>query len=129
VCLSTLPRKPLGDVARELGVDRHTVERAVISRTGKTFRQLQHEAVVARAVRLLNCEPARSVKEVALLLGYTSASAFSRALRRDCGESPTEIRTARVRCSDMWAGENLPRLVNPPVQMLPPPRCETCQKC
>ena len=77
--LSASPRKLLRDVAAELGVDRHTVERAVRDRTGKTFRQLQREALAAEALKLLTSEPPRSVKEVCFLLGYRSSSGFSRA--------------------------------------------------
>ena len=121
-CLSAAPRKPLCGVARELGVDRHTVERAVKQSKGKTFRQLQLELLVANALKLLTSEPPRSVKEVSFLLGYRSPSDFSRALRHGCGYSPTEIRKGSGQRREIGAGGNLPGFVgSPAAQVLVPP--------
>lgn len=130
--LSASPRKLLRDVAAELGVDRHTVERAVRDRTGKTFRQLQREALAAEALKLLTSEPPRSVKEVCFLLGYRSSSGFSTSpacLR----EPPTGIRKAGAQLPGMSAGGNLLGLVRQatPSGASPPPRkpARNAKKC
>ena len=127
--LCAAPRKPLCDMARELGIDRHTLERAVRNRTGTTFRHLQQEAVLVRALKLLNSEPPRSVKEVCFLLGYRSPSAFSRALRRACGQPPTRIRNASVLLPQMSADGNLLAPVGNPRVPFAPLASKTCQKC
>ncbi len=90
--LSSCPRIPISDIARQLKVERHTIERAVRKGTGRTFRQLQLEMLLAEAFRLLAAEPLRSVKEVSFLLGYGSPRAFSRFMKHHCGRSPTEAR-------------------------------------
>ena len=91
--LSSRQRIPISEIARQLKVERHTIERAVRKGTGRTFRQLQLEMLLAEAFRLLAAEPARSVKEVSVLLGCGSPRAFSRFMKHNCGRSPTEARS------------------------------------
>jgi AraC-like DNA-binding protein len=93
--LATRPRMSLSEIARQLSVERHTIERSVRNRTGKTFRELQDEKLLAQALRLLNTEPTRSVKEISFQLGYRSPRAFCRFMRRAHGTSPTEARAER----------------------------------
>lgn len=86
------PRASLMLVSAELGVDRHTLERAVRTLTGRTFAQLQRELLRDRAQLLLTESPALSVKEIAFQLGYGSPRAFSRFIRVALGFSPSELR-------------------------------------
>ena len=92
--LSTTPWKPLREVAQELRVSGPTVESALRKRTGKSFGQFRHSLLFAKAQDLLTREQARSVEEVAALLGYKSEDAFTRSMRRACGKTPAEIRLA-----------------------------------
>lgn len=90
------PRTSLSAIAQRLGVERHSLERAVRRVTGKNFRQLQAEAVLRKAVDLLALEPSRSVKEISFLLGYKSSRAFSRFVRRASGNAPRELRRSML---------------------------------
>jgi len=92
--LSSRPRTSISEIARQVKVDRHTIERAVRQVTGGSFRQLQQQALLGAALRLLAAEPGRSVKEISFLLGYGSPRAFSRFMRHTCGSPPTPIRLA-----------------------------------
>jgi AraC-like DNA-binding protein len=90
--LATRPRMSLSDMARQLNVERHTIERSVRSGTGGTFRELQDEKLLAQALRLLTEEPARSLKEVSFELGYSSPRAFRRFIKEAWGTSPKDAR-------------------------------------
>jgi AraC-like DNA-binding protein len=90
--LTTRPRMSLFDMARQLNVERHTIERSVRSGTGRTFRELQNEKLLAQAFRLLTEEPARSLKEVSFKLGYSSPRAFRRFIKEVWGASPKDAR-------------------------------------
>ena len=90
--LATCPRISISELARQLEVERHTIERTVRKGTGRTFRELQAERLLAEALRLLKAEPSRSIKEVSFLLGYGSPRAFRRFMKRTHGKPPTEAR-------------------------------------
>ncbi len=92
--LHASPAASLAGLSRALGVSRHTIERAVGSGTGKTFRQLRRELLFGKAADLLKAGGALSIKEVAFMLGYKSPQAFARSVKRSCGCSPTELRRA-----------------------------------
>ncbi len=80
----------LGTLARQLGVERHTIEKAVRSITGRTFRQLQQVILLQRAGLLL--KQGRTVKETAFDLGFGSPQAFDRFVKRTSGETPSSLR-------------------------------------
>jgi len=84
--LAENPRLGLGDLARELRIGRHTLERAVKSCTNMDFRQYQIECLLMRADADLS---GKSVKEVALSLGYKSPRAFSRVYKAVRGITPS----------------------------------------
>ncbi len=94
-CLLARPRIALATLAKQVGVERHTVEWAVREATGNSFRQVQAEIISKRAVELLRLEPSRSIKEIAFLLGYKSRRAFSRFFKQAYGSPPTEVRTGK----------------------------------
>jgi AraC-like DNA-binding protein len=112
--LATRPRMPISDMARQLKVERHTIERAVRKGTGRTFRALRAERLLTEALVLLAAEPTRSIKEASFLLGYSSPRAFRRFLKQTCGRSPKEARVTipvapRDRHLTGLSGESLSR--------------------
>lgn len=83
----------LSDLSRELQISRHTIQNTVKAVTGKKFRDLREELLLARVKKLLVSGPGTTIKRVALEVGYRSTRSFSRAVRRACGASPTQLRT------------------------------------
>src|ERR671925_167528 len=94
--LSHLHQSPyclLGDLALQLRVSRRTIENSIHIVAGKTFRDLRKEILLERVRSLLASTPTMSVKELSFAVGFKSASSFSRAIKRDCGSSPEELRS------------------------------------
>jgi AraC-like DNA-binding protein len=77
-------------IAESLGMSRRTLQRA-IGREGLTYLGLVNEYRLRKARDWLN-RSEKPVTEIALDLGYTDASNFSRAFRRHTGLTPTEYR-------------------------------------
>jgi AraC-like DNA-binding protein len=73
-------------VAGKLGLSRPTLFR-MLKEEGVTFQQVLDEMRHKTAVRYLNGEKL-SVKRTARLLGFSDATAFSRAFKRWTGASP-----------------------------------------
>ena len=80
--LQSAPRLPLAAVARRMGLDRHTVERA-LKAGGARFRDLQRDCTLRLATRLLSGDPPMSLKLVAYKLGFPSPGALTQFLRRN----------------------------------------------
>ena len=93
VSLRRNPSSPLGKLSRELHVSRRTIQNAVHSVTGKTFRDLRGEILLARIKNLLASAPNSTIRKLSLKAGYRSPRAFARAVRRTCGVSPQQFRT------------------------------------
>lgn len=91
--LASQPRARLAEIARALGMDRHTVEGA-LARCGTSFRALQHEATLRAIVRLLDADQPHSQKTAAAALGFSSPGALSHFLRRHSAE----IEAMRLEC-------------------------------
>lgn len=92
----SLQRKPncsLRELARELHVSRRTIENAVISATGKTFRELQEEFLLLRIKDIFAEAPNATIRKVSLEVGYKSPRSFARAVRRICAVSPRQLRS------------------------------------
>jgi adenylyl-sulfate kinase len=83
-------RVTLTEVAREVGVERHTVERVVRSVIGQSFRELQKSLLCERANLLL--EQGRAIKEIAFEVGFGSPQSFHRFIRRTYGTTPSCLR-------------------------------------
>jgi AraC-like DNA-binding protein len=81
----------LSSISRELGVNRHTIERVVFSVKGVTFREYQQRLLIAAAKELLN-RPSLSIKEIAFTLGYSHPQDFSHFFRKRLGTNPSEYR-------------------------------------
>ena len=81
------------DVARALHVSVRTLQRKLVA-AGTTFRELS-ETARARLAQEYLADPKVSSAEVAMLLGFSDPSSFTRAFRRWTGESPARWRRRR----------------------------------
>ena len=79
-----------GQIARKLGVSRRTLARRLASE-GLTFTGIMQSLKSDLAKRHLT-DKTLSVSEVAWLLGYRDASAFTHAFKRWTGKAPTALR-------------------------------------
>jgi AraC-like DNA-binding protein len=85
-------RTDLGWIAGRLGTSVRTLQRTLSSR-GVHWRALLEELRREAAAEYLR-DPALSVDDVAVMLGYAEASTFHRAFRRWTGQSPGAWRRA-----------------------------------
>lgn len=86
------PYIQLEELSQRVCVERHTIEKAVKEATGNTFREFRTRMLLERATRLLNDNPAQSIKEIAFNLGYNSQRSFCRFIKTAAGCSPKELR-------------------------------------
>ena len=91
VLVATTPRIRLSEIARTLGVDRHTIENAMRSTRSISFREYKKNELLQMARAMLD-QPNVSVKEVGIRLGYSSAASFSRFVQKTTGKSPSQLR-------------------------------------
>jgi transcriptional regulator GlxA family with amidase domain len=89
--VSNTPRIRLSEIARTLGVDRHTIENAMRSSRNTSFREYKRRELLQMALAMLN-QPDVSVKEIGIKLGYSSAASFSRFVQQSTGKSPSQLR-------------------------------------
>jgi AraC-like DNA-binding protein len=85
--------------AEAVGTSVRTLQRR-LDALGVTYRVLVSELQIEEASRLLR----RSDLDVSLIaasLGYSDATAFSRAFRRQVGQTPREFRQARSRAQHL----------------------------
>jgi len=80
------------EASRKLGIERHTIEKALKEMTGSSFRNYRQRILLDEALRLLLQEVSLSTKEIAVHLGYGSGTAFARFVRKQTGCTPTELR-------------------------------------
>jgi AraC-like DNA-binding protein/mannose-6-phosphate isomerase-like protein (cupin superfamily) len=86
-------------VASSVGVSERTLRRRFLEATGSTWQQYLHRSRLMRATALL-AQSRRTVLEVAIEVGYDSASAFGRAFYAFTGEHPSSYsKRARARSS------------------------------
>ncbi len=91
VLVSNTPRIRLSEIAKTLGVDRHTIENAMRSSRNTSFREYKRRELLQMALAMLN-QPDISVKEIGAKLGYSSAASFSRFVQQSTGKSPSQLR-------------------------------------
>jgi AraC family transcriptional regulator, transcriptional activator of pobA len=91
VLVSNTPRIRLAEIARSLGVDRHTIENAMRTTRSTSFRAYKRQELLQMAMAMLN-QPDVSVKEIGIKLGYSSAASFSRFVQQSTGKSPSQLR-------------------------------------
>ena len=89
------PRIRLSEIANTLGVDRHTIENAMRSNRSTSFREYKRKEILQMAQQLLY-RPDISIKEIGIMLGYSSAASFSRFVQRSTGKSPSQLRKEAV---------------------------------
>ena len=77
--------------AAEVGVTTATLSRTLTRLTGRTTKQLILDRVLLEAARLLRFSDL-SIKEIAARLGFGDQFAFSKAFKRQRGESPLDFR-------------------------------------
>jgi AraC-like DNA-binding protein/quercetin dioxygenase-like cupin family protein len=77
---------PLDYWAESVGASTRTIARLFRQELGMSFSQWRQQAVLARAIPLLN--RGRALSQIAHELGYQSQSAFSAMFRRAFGQSP-----------------------------------------
>jgi AraC-like DNA-binding protein len=87
-------RTDLEGVASALGLGLQSVQRR-LRQDGTTYRDLLERAKVQRASYLL-AETPLSITDIALSLGYSDSTAFSRAFKRCTGQSASAFRRARA---------------------------------
>ena len=79
------------EIARRLGMSQRTLARR-LALAGVTFAEVLDELRSDLARRYLS-DPDRSVSQIAWLLGYQEASAFTHAFKRWTGKTPSEMRS------------------------------------
>jgi transcriptional regulator GlxA family with amidase domain len=89
--IASTPRIRLSDIARSLGVDRHTIENAMRSTRRISFREYRRKELL-QMVRAMLEQPDVSIKEIGIKLGYSSAASFSRFVQQSTGKSPSQLR-------------------------------------
>jgi AraC-like DNA-binding protein len=80
----------IGEIAKRLGVSERTLER-LLAAEGSTFRGTLESLRSALAKRYLREK--LPISEIAWLLGYEEASAFSHACKRWTGKAPRRVRS------------------------------------
>lgn len=78
-------------VCRTVGISERTLRRRFAATAGLTWRTYLCQARLLRASALL-ADPAMSVLDVSVAVGFDSPSAFTRAFRNHTGESPSAYR-------------------------------------
>lgn len=82
---------PAARIAAELGLSERSLRRG-LAQHGSSFRAIV-EATRKQRAQLLLLDQRASVAEVALMLGFSELSAFSRAFKRWTGRSPRDARS------------------------------------
>jgi AraC-like DNA-binding protein len=80
-------------VARIIGINKRTLNRR-LSAEGTSFRQLLEETRLQAAQQML-ADNSIPLAQIAVALGYSEASAFTRAFQRWCGFCPLEWRSRK----------------------------------
>lgn len=94
--LEMTPSISLKQLSINLGIERHTIEKAVKSSTGSTFREFRGKILLKLAYGLLTDQSNRTIKEVAFSLGYRSQGSFSRFIRIATGCSAKNLKTRKL---------------------------------
>ncbi len=89
--VSRNPRIQLSEISSRLGMNRHTIERAVLTSKKMSFREYRTAHLLQRATWMLK-ESGLTVKQIGAGLGYPSLSSFCRFVHRSTGKSPCQLR-------------------------------------
>lgn len=91
LCVNYAEQHDLGFYAKELGVTVRYLQRIVKVITGRTVYSYISERLRIHARRLLACAD-MTIEEIAFALHFSSASAFSKFFKTNCGVSPKQFR-------------------------------------
>jgi transcriptional regulator GlxA family with amidase domain len=80
----------LSTIARELGTEMRSLERAFATEYSQTMAQCQVEVRLAFARTLLAIFPPTKISAIAAILGYDRAQDFNRFFKRHMRQSPSE---------------------------------------
>jgi transcriptional regulator GlxA family with amidase domain len=80
----------LSIIARELGVEMRTLERAFFDEYRITMAECQVKTRLAYSKRLLTIFPPTKISAVAAILGYSAVQDFNRFITKHMHESPSE---------------------------------------
>jgi len=96
----------LRDVCNAVGASERSLRRAFVNATGMSWRQYIQESRLLKAMALL-AEGDQSTLNIAMSVGFESASAFTRAFHRYAGETPKSYRrrTRALPPPDEWDEE------------------------
>jgi AraC-like DNA-binding protein/quercetin dioxygenase-like cupin family protein len=81
----------LREVCSAVGASERTLRRRFAGEVGMSWRTYLMRARLLRAMSLL-AEPGHTILDVSLAVGFDSVSSFTRAFRRETGESPSSYR-------------------------------------
>lgn len=80
-------------LAQMLGVGTRQLDRILLDQFGMNFREKLNHTKLNYAVQLLS-NRALSIEQVAHLLGYSTATAFGTFIKKETGQTPTQLRRA-----------------------------------
>lgn len=106
-CLRRSPCRSLGDLSRELGISRRTIQKSINIVAGKQFRNLREEILVSTVRSLFISRPTVAIKQLSFDVGYRSARSFARAIKRACGICPEELRSSTANATLTPNGKSL----------------------
>lgn len=89
------------DLAQMLGVSTRQLDRILLDQFGMNFREKLNQTKLNYAIDLLS-NKALSIDQVAHLLGYSSSTAFGTFIKKETGQTPTQLRRA------LWADPHSP---------------------
>lgn len=69
------------------------MQNAIRFSTGMSFREFREEILLRQVGSLLATEPNIAIKELSFRVGFKSASAFGRAIKRASKLSPEQLRS------------------------------------
>ena len=93
--VANTPGIRLSEIARTLGVDRHTIENAMRAARHTSFREYRRRELLQMA-RVMLDRPGISIKDVGIRLGYSSPASFSRFVQQSTGKSPSQLRRESI---------------------------------
>jgi AraC-like DNA-binding protein len=94
--VGVMPSISLTRLSNNLGVERHTIAKAIKNATGLSFREFRNSVLLKHACGLLKDESNRTIKEVAFAVGYQSQGSLSRFIRIATGHSAKAVKTGKL---------------------------------
>jgi two-component system response regulator YesN len=96
----------IDDIAREIATSRRQLQRCFTDHAGESFRECVQRLRMERAAELFEAYPERTIREVALSVGYRQPPQFAKAFRRHHGVAPGEFRRSKSRDGRLIDGQD-----------------------